>query len=346
MEGIGTAKVTDNGYKYNGKELNEDLGLNLSDYGARWYDAALGRWWSVDPMGEAQVNFSPYTYVYNNPMIFIDPTGMIGEGADGITDDQWLISSRPNNTGKSADDFRKENRAAETERKRSGGDIEDGIEYVTDSETGESVAIGSTGIKNVDIIYHGIIKRGKDGKIIEINFSTFGIKVVLVEFRTVPGYGGLSRGPGCIISHNIATGLFNPTEDPFTFAAGGAIRSVAKLSVWGGEVVAAQAGEKYLYHYTSETAAQNITKTGLKTGGDGFLYLTNKSSLSPLQAQIELALPASRALPTSILRIDVSGLSPSLIRRVSGNLPGYGAGGGTEFLFNQNIPANLIKIIK
>lgn len=60
----------------------------------------------------------------------------------------------------------------------------------------------------------------------------------------------------------------------------------------------------------------------------------------------ELALPANRALPNSILRIDASGLNPALIRRVSGNLPGYGAGGGTESLFNQHIPANLIKVIK
>jgi len=79
MEGIGTAKVTDNAYKYNGKELNEDLGLNLSDYGARWYDAALGRWWSVDPMGTKAANFSSYSYVYNNPMKFVDPTGMYSE---------------------------------------------------------------------------------------------------------------------------------------------------------------------------------------------------------------------------------------------------------------------------
>jgi hypothetical protein len=88
-------------------------------------------------------------------------------------------------------------------------------------------------------------------------------------------------------------------------------------------------------------------ETGLKSEWEyGFSYLTNKGSLSPLQAQIELALPANRALPNSILRIDASGLSPSLIRRVSGNLPGYGAGGGTEFLFNQHIPANLIKVIE
>ncbi len=81
MEGMGTNSPA-NDYTYNGKELNEDLGLNLSDYGARWYDAALGRWWSVDPMGDGTPNLSAYNYVGNTPLILIDPTGMESEAYD------------------------------------------------------------------------------------------------------------------------------------------------------------------------------------------------------------------------------------------------------------------------
>ena len=105
---------------------------------------------------------------------------------------------------------------------------------------------------------------------------------------------------------------------------------------------------RYLYHYTNKTAAKNISKVGLQTkySSDGFIYLTNKSNLSPLQAQIELALPANRALPNSVVRVDTRGLNPSTVRRVQGNLPGMGAGGGTEFLFNQNIPASAVKVVK
>ena len=60
-------------YRYNGKELNEELGLY--DYGARWYDPSVGRFTSIDPFAEKMPNWSPYTYSFNNPLRFTDPDG-------------------------------------------------------------------------------------------------------------------------------------------------------------------------------------------------------------------------------------------------------------------------------
>ena len=63
-------------YKYNGKEYIADGGLNWYDYGARHYDPAIGRLTTMDPLAEKYYSTSLYAYCDNNPVKYVDPTGM------------------------------------------------------------------------------------------------------------------------------------------------------------------------------------------------------------------------------------------------------------------------------
>lgn len=61
-------------YLFNGKEFDEETGLYY--YGARYYDARLSLWMSVDPLQEKYPSYSTYCYTFVNPVRFIDPTGL------------------------------------------------------------------------------------------------------------------------------------------------------------------------------------------------------------------------------------------------------------------------------
>lgn len=61
--------------KFTGKERDDDLGLNLDYFGARYYDWLRGQWISRDPLAEKYPSWSPYNYSLNNPIKYIDRDG-------------------------------------------------------------------------------------------------------------------------------------------------------------------------------------------------------------------------------------------------------------------------------
>ena len=98
------------------------------------------------------------------------------------------------------------------------------------------------------------------------------------------------------------------------------------------------------FHYTFSKYLQSISRNGLRQG----TYATRSGTLSPLQAQIELALPANRGLPDAVLRIDLAGLRAAgyeipAVTRVSSRfgLPG----GGYEMQFAYPIPPQFITVV-
>lgn len=74
-------------YRFSGKELIKQNGLNMYDFGARLFDVAgVPMWTSMDPLCENNYSTTPYSYCNGDPVNKFDPDGKKIVFANGSSD--------------------------------------------------------------------------------------------------------------------------------------------------------------------------------------------------------------------------------------------------------------------
>jgi RHS repeat-associated protein len=119
-------------YKYTGREFDQETEMQYNR--ARYYDAAIGRFLSEDPLGFVAGDINLFRYVGNNPVASTDPSGMIEQQKNALLD--WIYADIKNSEGK-------------INRKPGAGEYED-VEAATDNanKTPEEIADDIAKCKN------------------------------------------------------------------------------------------------------------------------------------------------------------------------------------------------------
>jgi RHS repeat-associated protein len=165
--------VTNRGYT--GHEMDDEVGLvNMN---ARIYDPVLGRFLSADgvlPDAEDMQAFNRYSYVYNNPLKFTDPTGHVPGVHGGNTD----VGDQPNSCGYGS------------------GCIRDGMDRYVD----EYDAWENSYEDRDDYDYYGNENDGDDARIEErSNDNSEAATIIPVASAGSGGSGGSSSGNNPIV---------------------------------------------------------------------------------------------------------------------------------------------------
>ena len=105
MSGISDKAIksnyNENKYRFNtgnelqNKEFGDGSGLEAYDATFRMYDPQIGRFWQIDPLAEISENYSPYSFVEDNPISYSDPLGLKDTGTAKVNLDPVVVTPGP-----------------------------------------------------------------------------------------------------------------------------------------------------------------------------------------------------------------------------------------------------------
>lgn len=340
---------------YTGHEMLDGLGLVHAN--GRIYDPLLGRFVSADVLVQFPGNmqsYNRYSYVANNPLSFTDKSGYT---IDDPHDNSWLRKSKAYTA--SGNHWKAMGYGMGAMPKA----IADSAVFIFRKALPEGIAEAK----------QNLAQRNASGKIGGYETALGRLSLASLEVGSgIPSLAAnVDRIPKIVaglpgkIADDVKAVVKNPTVSNFANVAedaaivyggfklaqgfsGGMKNTVAAAEA--STTAAAEAVPAKLYHYTGEANVAAILENGLRPGASGKVFTTTVGDLTPMQAQIELALSPNRGLPGAVFEVDTTALQQHGISPSAGPMrvlpTTNAAGGGVEVTFDSQIPPSALKLLE
>lgn len=304
---------------FTGHEHLDNLGIIHMN--GRVYDPTLGRFLSPDPVVQSPYdgqNLNRYSYVINNPLRYTDPSGYCfnDHPAADIRIEQCLQQIIVN--------------AFRADASAYGA----WLDFSAATIVQNAAQAGSVSAADLAYVTRPMDEVVVTASRIEAPDTPAPDPTMHARYPSWLLDGtGARVGSELVLAVVIAAAIAEPT--PFGEAAVG--------SALAGRAAATDSLSE-VFHYTFQRFTTSIRNFGLRPGS----YASPNGTLTPLQAQIDLALPPNRGMVDTVLRIDVAGL-----RQAGYEIPGASPvfrgfnmpGGGLELRFPYSIPPEFITVV-